>query len=78
MEFASTHKNKYVLSIITATAGVICGIMPYVIVAGIIGRLLAGNRNWEEYLVPLLFYLFCGLVEWYFMEYPPVCPIRRL
>lgn len=64
MEFASTHKNKYVLSIITATAGVICGIMPYVIVAGIIGRLLAGNRNWEEYLgsFAILFVLWFGRV----------------
>ncbi len=50
MEFASTHKNKYVWSIITATAGVVCGIVPYVIVAEMIRQLLAGNKNWEEYL----------------------------
>ena len=32
MEFAGTHKNEYVLSIVTATCGVVCSIVPYVIV----------------------------------------------
>lgn len=49
MEFAGTHKSEYVLSILTATVGVVCGIVPYVIVAGIIRKLLEGNRRWEDY-----------------------------
>ena len=58
MEFAGTHKSKYVLSVLTATAGVVCGIMPYVVVAGIINRLVEGNRNWEEYQSSFIV-LFC-------------------
>lgn len=58
MEFASTHKTKYVLSVLTATAGVVCGIIPYIIVAGIINRLLAGNRAWEAYQGSFII-LFC-------------------
>lgn len=50
MEFASTHKSKYVLSVITAVLGVACSIVPYVIVAGMINRLLQGNREWSGYL----------------------------
>jgi len=50
MEFASTHKSKYVLSIITATCGVVCGIVPYIIVADIIKELVGGNRDWNSYI----------------------------
>ena len=49
MEFTCPHRSKYVWSVITATAGVICGIIPYVIVADIIKQLLDGNRNWNDY-----------------------------
>lgn len=50
MEFASTHKSKYVLSIITATCGVVFGIVPYIIVADIIKELVGGNRDWNSYI----------------------------
>lgn len=48
-EFTGTHRSKYVWSVITATAGVVCGIMPYIIVADIIKRLLESNKNWNDY-----------------------------
>lgn len=50
MEFAGTHKNKYVLSVITAICGVICGIVPYLIVAEIIKELVGGNKDWDSYI----------------------------
>lgn len=50
MEFAGTHKSKYVLSVITATCGVVCGIVPYLIVAEIIKELVGGNKDWESYI----------------------------
>ena len=50
MEFAGTHKNKYVLSVITATCGVVCGIVPYIIVAEIIKELVGGNKDWDSYI----------------------------
>lgn len=49
MEFTGTHRSKYVWSVITATAGVVCGIIPYIIVADIIKQLLEGNKNWNDY-----------------------------
>lgn len=49
MEFTDTHRSKYVWSVITATAGVVCGIIPYIIVADIIKQLLEGNNNWNDY-----------------------------
>ena len=49
-EFASTHKSKYVISVIMATCGVVCGLAPYVIVANIIKELVAGNREWSSFI----------------------------
>lgn len=54
MEFAGTHKNRYILSVLTAVIGVVCGIMPYVIVAELIKKLLEGNKNWEGYVSSFL------------------------
>ena len=50
VEFAGTHKSKYVLSVITATCGVLCGIVPYLIVAEIIKELVGGNKDWNSYI----------------------------
>jgi len=49
-EFAGTHKSKFALSVFTATLGVLCGLVPYVIVADIIKELIAGNRDWSGYI----------------------------
>lgn len=64
MEFASTHKIHYVFSIVSATAGVVCGIVPYAIVAAMIQDLLTGNKDWERYLQScmILFCLWLGRV----------------
>ncbi len=50
VEFASTYKSKYVLSVITATCGVACSIVPYLMVAEIIKELVGGNRDWSSYI----------------------------
>ncbi len=50
VEFASTHKSKYVLSVITATCGVACSIVPYLMVAEIIKELVGGNRDLGSYI----------------------------
>ena len=49
-EFVGTHKNKYIASVLTATLGVLCGLVPYVIVAQIITELVNGNRDWSSYV----------------------------
>lgn len=50
-EFAGMHKSKYIASVITASFGVLCGLMPYVIVAQIIKALINGNRDWSSYVI---------------------------
>lgn len=51
MEFASTHKNRYIFSVLTAVLGVACSILPFVIIAGMINQLLQGNREWKGYVM---------------------------
>ena len=60
-EFAGTHKSKYVASVITATCGVLCGLVPYVIVAQIIKELVNGNRNWHDYVASFVVLAFLWL-----------------
>lgn len=50
-EFTGAHKRKYIISVVTATCGVLCGLAPYVIVAQIIKELVNGNRDWNSYVV---------------------------
>ncbi len=56
MEFASTHKSMYLLSVLTATIGVACSVLPFVVIAGMVNRLLDGNRELSGYLSD------CGLM----------------
>ena len=49
-EFASIHKNLYVISVIVAAMGVVCNTIPYFIVADVIQKLLEGNRNLGMYV----------------------------
>lgn len=53
-EFAGTHKSKFALSVVTATLGVLCGLVPYVIVANIIKELIAGNSDWSSYIASFM------------------------
>lgn len=50
MTFAGTHKGLYTASVIFASVGVICGMIPYFIMGDLIRRLVEGNQNWQEYL----------------------------
>lgn len=48
-EFAGTHKNLYVASVLLAACGVACSIVPYVIMGDMVAGLIGGNRQWEIY-----------------------------
>lgn len=48
-EFAEGHKPVYVLSVVFAIAGVICGILPYFFVGDIVKNLLDGCMEIEAY-----------------------------
>lgn len=50
MEFASAHRKMYVWSVIMAVIGVACSVLPFVVIAGMITRLIEGNRELDTYL----------------------------
>ena len=41
-DFAGGYRSRYVLSVLSAVCGVICGILPYFVMANMIGDLLGG------------------------------------
>lgn len=49
-EFAGEYRPRYVLSVLSAVCGVICGILPYFVMADIITDLLDGCRDVNIYL----------------------------
>ena len=49
-DFAGQHRTQYVLSVISAVCGVVCGILPYFVMAGIISDLLGGCRDMSIYI----------------------------
>lgn len=49
-EFAGTYKRLYAASVLLAVCGVICSIVPYVVMGDVVAKLIAGNREWTEYL----------------------------
>ncbi|MDO4321135.1 MAG: ABC transporter ATP-binding protein [Lachnospiraceae bacterium] len=49
-EFAGTHRSLYMKSVLLAVCGVACSIMPYLIMGGMVGRLIEGNQEWNRYL----------------------------
>lgn len=50
MTFAGTRRGLYTVSVIAAAIGVICGIVPYFVMADMIRALVAGVRDWQRYL----------------------------
>lgn len=50
-EFVSLHKVYFILSLLFAFASVLAGFLPYFLVGHIINQLLAGNRDWNFYLI---------------------------
>lgn len=49
-DFAGKFRPKYVLSVVSAVCGVVCGILPYFVMARIIGDLLGGCYEASIYL----------------------------
>ena len=50
LEFAGRKKVYFVGSVILAMLGVAASFVPYLIIANIVGQLLAGNTDWGYYL----------------------------
>lgn len=49
-EFAGTHRNLYMASVLLAVCGVACSIVPYIIMGDMVTRLIDGEKQWEVYL----------------------------
>lgn len=49
-DFAGQHRPQYVLSVLSAVCGVVCGILPYFVMASIISDLLGGCRDMSIYI----------------------------
>lgn len=50
-EFAAPYKGFYAAAVLSAAAGVICGIAPYFVISDMVISLLNGNREFSAYLV---------------------------
>ncbi|MDO5574739.1 MAG: ABC transporter ATP-binding protein [bacterium] len=69
MEFAGEKRRLYIISVITATIGVICSIIPFLFVGDIVIKLTQKETNWSSYLFDggmiallwLLRYIFHGI-----------------
>ena len=54
LEFAGRKRTYFGGSIVLAMFGVAASFLPYLIIAKIVGQLLAGNREWDFYLTQVL------------------------
>ncbi len=53
-EFAEGNRSKLVLSIFVAILSVVCGILPYFFMNGIVTELMSGVKTFDVYVVPLI------------------------
>ena len=58
-EFAEDRKTYYVLSVLTAALGVLCGIAPYFFIADIIKKLLEGTHVFTSFAADFILLLVC-------------------
>ena len=50
LKFAIEQKASYILSVLLATLGAVCQVMPYLVIASSIGKMLSGIRDFNAYL----------------------------
>lgn len=65
-EFVSHHKLYFILSLTFAFASVLAGFLPYFLVGNMINQLLAGNRDWNFYLVQSIWVGIFWIAYWGF------------
>ena len=63
MEFAGRKRAYFGGSVVLAILGVAASFVPYLIIANIVGQLLAGNREWSFYLTQVLLMALFWLVR---------------
>ncbi len=63
MTFAGQKKSGYIASVILAALGAAFQILPYFVMAGVIGKLLAGNKDLAGYLTDCARMALCWLLR---------------
>ena len=51
LRFASEQKASYILSVLFATIGAVCQLLPYLVIASAIRMMLSGVRDFDAYLI---------------------------
>ena len=51
LSFAGQEKGRYIASVCLAIAGAALQMLPFFVMAEVIGRLLAGDRNLQSYMI---------------------------
>ena len=69
MEFAGRKRAYFGGSVVLAILGVAASFVPYLIIANIVGQLLAGNREWSFYLSQVLLMALFWLVRMTFHSF---------
>ncbi len=63
LEFAGRKKIYFGGSVLIAILGVAASFIPYLLIAGVVGQLLAGNKEWSYYLQMTLFMGLCWVIR---------------
>ncbi len=63
LEFAGRKKGFFGGSVLIAILGVAASFIPYLLIAGVVGQLLAGNKEWSYYLQMTLFMGLCWVIR---------------
>ncbi len=73
MEFAGQKRKYYILSVIYAIIGTICQMIPFIIMAHIIGKLLGGDMNFKGYMTDCLIMAGTWLIHVLFYGFSTSC-----
>jgi ATP-binding cassette subfamily B protein len=63
LEFAGRKRSYYLGSVLLAILGVAASFVPYLLIANVVGKLLSGNRDVNEYLTSVVLMAICWVVR---------------
>ncbi|QTQ15420.1 ABC transporter ATP-binding protein [Treponema parvum] len=73
LDFASSKKRLYICSVFLAIIGVMLSVIPYVILGGIVVKLLEGGTDWSFYLKRCGFMALCWVLRGLFHSFSTSC-----
>ena len=63
MEFAGRRKGFFIGSVLLAILGVAASFIPYLLIAGVVEKLISGGADWSYYLRQVLIMAACWIVR---------------